>query len=197
MNQMPFLRRYTAVSILLCCLLHWLNGPLVGHYLHRTTTIYISSWLHRLFFLDGDNPWMIYCDGFFWLRSSIYYVYTYFRNPQSNDALYFVLDQHDTGEEWCRYSVGKWKTKKYRNDDQIGISLFIFSHYSGLVIVIVSGTFSRRSLELFAVLRLHRSRSGGTCINGHSACSSTKGTHFSVIFVSWSILNDTYKGHII
>ena len=195
MNQMPFLRRYTAVSILLCCLLHWLNGPLVGHYLHRTTTIYISSWLHRLFFLDGDNPWMIYCNGFFWL-GWVYYLYTHFRNPQSNDALYFVLDQHDTAEEWCGYSVGKWKTKKYRNDDQIGISLFIFSYYPGLVIIIVSGTFSRRSLELFAVLRLHRLRSGGTCISGHSACSSTKGTHFSVVFVTWSILNDTYKGHI-
>ena len=43
MSRIPFPRRYTVVSILRSCLLHWLSGPLVCHYSHRTTTIYISS----------------------------------------------------------------------------------------------------------------------------------------------------------
>ena len=61
--------------------------------------------------------------GFYDPKLLLNYVYTYFRNSQSNDGCSFFLSLTPQ-----KILCQQMETKKYRNDDQIGISLFIFSY---------------------------------------------------------------------
>lgn len=138
MSQIPFLQRYTAVSILLPCLLHWLNVLLVFHYLHRIATIYISS---NNFVLEGDNLLMIYCDGFYtWVTSRYCIMCTHFRNSQSNDGRAFFCP-------WPARHRRRMNTLSANGQRTIRLTRHCLS---GLILVIIKWfsafTLSRQSL---------------------------------------------------